>query len=815
MPSPQPSPGLPGEGVRGKSERQAGGVVRKGFWAVADQGLFAGSNFIVNILLARWLTPREYGAFATAFAAFLGLGVIHTALLAEPMLVFAPQRYRDRHGEYFGALFWGHWIVSLGASAVLAIAGWILHLRGQAELASALYWFALAGPFILLLWLMRRSCYGQFNPRRAAMGGVGYLVLMMLLLALVHHFSSLTIGSALAMIAVSSLAASVGLGIGQVTLWPTREILRDVTAEHLRYGRWATATQILGFIPGNIYYFLLPSMASLEQSGALRALSNLFMPFMQAGTALCLLLIPAFVQTRGTQEGRRLHKLALAVLAGGPLAYWLVVGLLDRPVVNWVYGGKYLADAGLVWIIGLQPVISGACGVYGSLLRAQQKMNAVFWGGLVAAIGAVTLGIAMTRAYGLAGVCWSITITYAMHHVTLWLFSREYARGPRKQTRARDGGPIRALFVHRDLPEHGGVPRCFLYLARGADVARMEIRIASFEVPSVAMTAAFGELGIEPRCLGDGGYIRPARRLRAMIEEEQIDVVVATSFKAYLCAKMATRGRVPVVFWVHAITGVINGSIRRRIMRWLSKNDPIIFVSRAVRDVQLPSGHVGLAEVIHDGVEDRAGRADGNEVRESLGLPQDAAVIAYVAEFVECKDHPVAISAMRELARRGVNAHLLLVGIGELMESVRNSTVSIRELVHFLGVRNDVQRLLEAVDIYIHPGRQEGFGLAVVEAMLARKPVVAARDGAMSEIIESGKTGVLFEPGNARELADQIARLMNDPALRTELGEASRAACLERFDIRRFAGEMTRFLRTCLGADAKEAETAEMQLCAS
>ncbi len=408
--------------------QSAGGIFRKGFWAIADQGLFAGSNCIVNVMLARWLSPTEYGAFATAFAAFLALGVIHTSLLTEPMLVFSPERFRDRHKPYFGALVHGHWVVSLCASAILVAVGWFLGLRGQAELAHAMYWFAAAGPCILFLWLMRRMCYGQFNPKRAAMGGVGYLVLMMSALAVVHQFATLTIGTALTMIGASSLIAGIALGIGQVEFRPAEPILRDVIAEHLRYGRWATATQILGFIPGNIYYFLLPTMATLEQSGALRALTNLFMPLLQASAALCLLLLPAFVRTQGTAEGKRLHRLSLLVLAGGPVAYWLVLGFFNHRIVELVYGGKYQAYSGLIWILGMQPVIAGMCGVYGSLLRARQQMSAVFWGGVVAAAAAVTFGIEMTRRFGLAGVCWSIVITYALHHVTLWLFSRNMTR---------------------------------------------------------------------------------------------------------------------------------------------------------------------------------------------------------------------------------------------------------------------------------------------------------------------------------------------------------------------------------------------------
>ena len=315
-------------------------------------------------------------------------------------------------------------------SAILAAAGWYLGFRGQADLARAMYWFAAAGPFILFLWLMRRTCYGQFNPKKAAMGGAAYFVLMMLGLAVVHAVGTLTIGAALTIIGLSSLVVGVALGIGQIEMRPAGPLVRDVVAEHLRYGRWATATQILGFIPGNIYYFLLPTMATLEQSGALRAMTNLYMPLLQACAALCLLLLPAFVRTQGTAEGKRLHRLSLLVLAGGPLLYWLGLGLFRQQVVALVYGGKYQEYSGLIWILGMQPVIAGMCGVYGSLLRARQQMQAVFWGGVVAAAGAVTLGIWMTRVFGLAGVCWSIVITYSLHHITLWLFSRRTTASP-------------------------------------------------------------------------------------------------------------------------------------------------------------------------------------------------------------------------------------------------------------------------------------------------------------------------------------------------------------------------------------------------
>jgi Na+-driven multidrug efflux pump len=97
-------------------------------------------------------------------------------------------------------------------------------------------------------------------------------------------------------------------------------------------------------------------------------------------------------------------------------------------------------------------VIAGACGVYASLLKARGKVNAVFWGGFVAAVGAVTLGVAMTKMYGLPGVCWSIAITYGLHHITLWLFSRNMKWPNRIESEAEAETETREDLA-RQLPE--------------------------------------------------------------------------------------------------------------------------------------------------------------------------------------------------------------------------------------------------------------------------------------------------------------------------------------------------------------------------
>src|SRR5690349_20138293 len=71
--------------------------------ALVDQGLFSGAGFLVNLLLARWLAPASYGAFAVAFAGFLFISGFHNVLVLEPLTVMGPGRHSDNLPAYFRA----------------------------------------------------------------------------------------------------------------------------------------------------------------------------------------------------------------------------------------------------------------------------------------------------------------------------------------------------------------------------------------------------------------------------------------------------------------------------------------------------------------------------------------------------------------------------------------------------------------------------------------------------------------------------------------------------------------------------------------
>lgn len=397
----------------------------RGFWAVSDQGLFAMSNFLLNVLLARWLTPESYGAFTLAYAIFLLLGTVHSALLTEPMMVFAPGRYSGRFTSYLETVLNGHWALSALLAAALGITATVMWYAGSTAVAPVVFAMAVVAPFILLQWLMRRTCYARMDPRTAAIAGLGYAVWLIAGAFALYRLEGLSAFSALVLMGLGSLAAGVWLArrVDVRMLSPKDGDLRsEVRRDHWVYGRWAIGTGALGWVPGNVFYVLLPIWAGLEATGALRATFNFLAPVIQASAALGLVLLPALVGVRGTRlfRTRLLTAGALFVLAA--LAYWLLLGAFHGPLMHWVYGGKYDDFSPLLIVLGALGVSSALLSVGGAALRSVERPDHVFWAYALSSLIAVGLGLALIPGHGVQGAAIALTVSSFVGAAALGFF---------------------------------------------------------------------------------------------------------------------------------------------------------------------------------------------------------------------------------------------------------------------------------------------------------------------------------------------------------------------------------------------------------
>lgn len=163
-------------------------------------------------------------------------------------------------------------------------------------------------------------------------------------------------------------------------------------------------------------------------------------------------------------------------------------------------------------------------------------------------------------------------------------------------------------------------------------------------------------------------------------------------------------------------------------------------------------------------------------LRHDLGLSDDAVIVVTVARLTEQKGIRYAIDAFALIREATSDVRYVVVGDGELRQElelqVRASGLT--DLVHFLGWRDDTDALLAQCDVFLLPSLWEGFGIALLEAMAHRLPIVCSRVGATPEIVMDGETGYLVEAGNPPSIADGLTKLLNDPEKARRMGEAGR-----------------------------------------
>jgi len=264
------------------------------------------------------------------------------------------------------------------------------------------------------------------------------------------------------------------------------------------------------------------------------------------------------------------------------------------------------------------------------------------------------------------------------------------------------------------------------------------------------------------------------------------DVVYANSQKAFtLGAIAAAMARRPLVWHLHDIvTSAHFGRGQRRMQVRLANSfaSRVIAPSKAVAEAfELEGGRPGLARVIPNGldIDDADDSTPKAALREALALPRGA-LVGVFSRLAAWKGQHVVLQALAALPNvRCIVAGAPLFGEEPYAESlhVLAAKLGIADRVQFLGQRDDVPRLMRAVDVVIHPSiAPEPFGRTLVEAMRARTPIVATDAGASRDILDGG-AGWLLPAGDPSALASAIREILT-------ADDAERASTLDRAEQR-------------------------------
>jgi O-antigen/teichoic acid export membrane protein len=384
----------------------------KGFWAVTDQALFAGTNFMASILLARWLEPAAYGAFSVAYAVFLLLGTVHTGLWTEPMLVYGSGRFREAFTSYHRILLRYHWRFGALTALVFFLLSLGFWAWGTREIAKSFLGLTFAAPAVLYLWIVRRGAYVLLKPRLAAVGGGLYLLLYLGLSIALLRTSTLNATTAFLAMAVAGILSAEVIRWSMKTGTEQFTDTEEVRNLHWNYGRWALLAGLFSWVPGNIFYLILPAFHGLEAAAHFKALMNLLMPILHVNGALGQLLVPRMVRTNAQGGLSSCTKKALISFSFLSIVYLGFIIIAGDSFMKWIYNGKYTQDKLLLLWLGLIPLLGAIIVVLSSAFKATENITLLTKLYLCSTIFCFTAGIAFVLLYCIQGAVISMLFSY-------------------------------------------------------------------------------------------------------------------------------------------------------------------------------------------------------------------------------------------------------------------------------------------------------------------------------------------------------------------------------------------------------------------
>lgn len=413
-------------------------------WSVIDQSIVSVCNFVSILLLARFLPPAEFGAFALAQTGLLLVTSMQTSLLTQPHNVLGARLQGEEYRRFTGALVLAQLLGGVLLCAVLVLAG--LALRRYGDAAAGAVVLALAGA--ALPWMgqefVRRVFYTTSDSRAAASNDLlCYGSQLVGVLMLVHgpDVGQLSAVSALTVFGVSSLFAA---GYGA---WQLRDQidfgwgaqfglrLREAWAQVWNFGRWLLAHNVTVWFGANGHAWIVGGLLGAEAVGWYRAaihLVNAINPLRQAA----FLYLPARASV-AFQNGGHAHllpwvrgissRLALPLL---PLV--LVLVAFPEQLLTLVYGERF-AGMGLGPILALATLAQSIGFLRYPMevaILATGASRSLFQLHLLPVVLLPTLGVALIASLGLIGVPWSMLSISIMLFVVTWLVYRQLMTSP-------------------------------------------------------------------------------------------------------------------------------------------------------------------------------------------------------------------------------------------------------------------------------------------------------------------------------------------------------------------------------------------------
>lgn len=363
------------------------------------------------------------------------------------------------------------------------------------------------------------------------------------------------------------------------------------------------------------------------------------------------------------------------------------------------------------------------------------------------------------------------------------------------------------LLVVIDEMEVGGSQRQIVHLLTGLDRGRWQPELVYFRNHSFLIDR-LTDAGIPVHFLPKRGRLDPGflKRFAGLLKQGDYDLIHAFSVTGELwtvLAKIVAGCRTPLV------ASERNQQVQKPAWYWPVKRFVLAHsagvIANSAAGAQTTAKHTRFAQSFFDtipnGVEipADASPAERDATRADIGAPADRPLCLFVGRLVPQKNLDCLIAAMAALAPEQ-RPWLAIAGDGPLREHVRSLAAAsgVDGDIRLLGERSDATRLMQAADFLVLPSHFEGLSNSLLEAMAAGCPVIASAVGGTPELIEHGRTGLLFPSNDSQALASCIDDLCTDAEKRSLLSRQARDYVSRTYGIPALVGATTAVYERCL-----------------
>ena len=314
-----------------------------------------------------------------------------------------------------------------------------------------------------------------------------------------------------------------------------------------------------------------------------------------------------------------------------------------------------------------------------------------------------------------------------------------------------------------------------------------------------------------------GREVSPYRDIRAFLslyklfKEEDFTIIHTHSSKAGLLARLAAvLNKTPIV--IHTIHGFafndfMNG-LKKNFFIYLEKllakwTDVLITVSNLNKKkiIDLNIAHENKIKNIYSGIDlSLFTNKRNDEFRKELNLENDHLLLGSVGRLSNQKDPITMIEAFGIISKPFPNAHLALVGDGELKGKIleKIDQLKLNDRIHLTGNKNNPWSVYHSMDLFIMSSIYEGLGRSITEALSCGVPVVCTDVEGVPEIVRDNITGILVRPKDSNKLADAIIRTLNDMETAKKMAEEGRRFVNDNFDVNKMVNDIDSLYNTLL-----------------